>query len=103
MADRSDDIAAGSADELTKEVANLKREISRLKDAFSDRADDIVSGASRATQAVRTQASAVSGAVRENPGTVSSAFVLGGIVGLLIGMALSGSEHSPKHWYDRYR
>ncbi len=103
MADKSDDIAAGSADELTKEIANLKREISRLKGALSDRAEDVVGSASRAAQAVKTQASAVSGAVRENPGTVSSAFVLGGIVGLLVGMALSGSENSPRHWYDRYR
>lgn len=103
MAEKTDDLAAGSADDLTREIANLKREIGRLKDAFTDRADDVVGSASRAAQAVRSQASAVTGAVRENPGTVSSAFVLGGIVGFMIAMAVSAAERSPQHWYDRYR
>lgn len=103
MADRTDDTAVGSSDDLTREIANLKREIGRLKTAFADRADDVAGSASRAAQAVRSQASAVRGAVRENPGTVSSAFVLGGIVGLLIAMAFSTAERSPRNWYDRYR
>jgi hypothetical protein len=34
---------------------------------------------------------------------VSSAFVLGGIIGLLIGLAMGQSEQRSRHWYDRYR
>ncbi len=105
MVDRTDDIAASAAgdDELSREIANLKHEISRLRDAFAERRDDLVGGAQRATQAVRDQASAVGTAVRENPGTVSSAFVLGGIVGVLVGLALSQVERSPRSWYDRFQ
>jgi uncharacterized small protein (DUF1192 family) len=104
MVEKTDDAAnLGAGDELAREIANLKREIARLKEAIAERADDIVGGASRAAQAVRTQASAVTGAVRDNPGTVSTAFVLGGIAGLLLGMALTQMEREPKHWYDRHR
>lgn len=103
---------SGGDDELAQEIAQLKRELSRLKQAISGRAEDFVEGvgglygsaaegASRATEALKSQAQAVSGAVRENPGTVTSAFVIGGIVGLLFGLALGASEPPPRRWYER--
>ena len=103
---------AGGDDELAREIAELKRELGRLKQALSGRAEDFVEGveglygsaaegASRATQALKSQAQAVSGVVRENPGTVSSAFVIGGIIGLLFGLALGASEPPPRRWYER--
>ena len=99
-------------DDLAKEIAQLKREMGRLKQAISGRAEDFVEGveglygtaadgASRATHALRSQAQAVSGAVRDNPGTVSSAFVIGGIIGLLLGLALGASEPASRRWYER--
>jgi len=97
-----------TTDDLAAETAELRREIARLKAAIAERAQDVVEGveglydsaaeqASRATQALREQA----GVVRDNPGTISSAFVLGGIVGVLLGLALSASEPASRRWYDR--
>ena len=97
-----------SDDELAQQMAELKLELANLRAAIAERAQDFVGGveglydgaaegASRAAQALRTQA----GVVRDNPGTVSSAFVLGGIVGLLLGLAISSYEAPPRRWYER--
>ena len=105
--DRSD-YAAGAENELTQEIANLKREFANLKSAIAERAQDVVGGvggiyegaaakASQATEALRTQA----GVVRENPVTFSSAFLLGGVFGLLVGMAMNHWEPPPRRWYER--
>ena len=105
-------VKTGGGDDLEQEIAQLKHEIGRLKQAIAGRAEDLVEGveglygsatdgASRATQALKSQAQAVSGAVRDNPGTVSSAFLIGGIIGLLFGLAFGASEPSPRRWYDR--
>ena len=110
MADNTDNRTTEqgvSDDDLAQQMAELKRELANLRAAIAGRAQDLVGGveglydsaaeqASRATQALRTQA----GVVRDNPGTVSSAFVLGGIVGLLLGLALA-SEAAPRRWYER--
>jgi hypothetical protein len=53
---------------------------------------------SRATQALRTQAHTVSETEQQNPGTISSAFVLGGIFGLLIGIVLSQTDVYDRRW-----
>lgn len=88
-------------DELAQEIDHLKREFANLKAAIAERAQDVVDGveerASRATEALRAQA----GVVRDNPGTISTAFVLGGIMGILLGMALSNWEQPPRRWYER--
>ena len=86
--------AAGD-DELTAEVANLRRELANLRAALSERADDIVRGAGRA-------AGAVAQPIRDNPGTAGMLF--GGLVGLLIGLAIGhvAADQRPRHWYDRY-
>ncbi|MGI6855827.1 hypothetical protein [Mesorhizobium sp. 1B3] len=96
---------------LEKQVAQMKREINKINRMLAGRAEETaeeVSGwyngaterASRATQALRTQAQTVSEAVRENPGTVSSAMFLGGIVGFAIGCLFSqATSESHRRWY----
>jgi hypothetical protein len=108
MAEKADIKTTGADDDLERQMAELKRELANLRAALAERAQDVIGGveglyesaaerASRATQALRTQA----GVVRDNPGTVSSAFVLGGIVGLLLGLALGRSEPEHRRWYER--
>lgn len=93
MADNS--TTAAGDDELTQEIARLKREVANLKSALAERADDIVQGASRAAEVV-TQP------IRNNPGTAGLLF--GGVVGMILGMALAQTMNQPAHrWYDRYR
>ena len=106
MADQSTASSGKTAQELDLEMDDLRREFANLKAAIGQRADAIYEGAAdkaaRATQALKSQAQSVGEAVRDNPGTVSSAFVFGGLVGLLIGLAISEAE-TKRHWYDRYR
>lgn len=108
MADNAETKKTGADDDLAQEIAKLKREMANLRAAIAERAQDVVGGveglydsaaekASRATQALRAQA----GVVRDNPGTVSSAFIVGGIVGLLFGLALGRSDPAPHRWYER--
>lgn len=74
----------------------LRRELANLRAVLAERRDDMVAAASRGAQAVVTP-------IKENPGVVTFAFVMGGIVGLLVGLALGQSEERARHWYDRYR
>jgi hypothetical protein len=83
-------------DDLTDENDGLRRELANLRAVLAERRDDMVAAASRGAQAVVTP-------VRENPGVVSSVFVLGGIIGFLMGLAVGQSEQRSRHWYDRYR
>lgn len=85
-----------SREDLDPETEKLRRELANLRAVLAERRDDMVSAASRGAQAVVTP-------IRENPGVVGSAFVLGGIVGLLLGLAIGQSERNSGHWYDRYR
>jgi hypothetical protein len=88
------DINAG--DEQDDETDGLRRELANLRAVLAERRDDMVAAASRGAQAVVTP-------VRENPGVVSSALIIGGIIGFLIGLAVGQSEERSRHWYDRYR
>jgi predicted nucleic acid-binding Zn-ribbon protein len=100
---------------LEKQVAQLKREINKINRTLAERAEEAVEevtgwydsaadSASRTTQALRNTASTVSGVVQENPGTVSSAFILGGIlggaVGLLLGLALATGDQRRDRWFS---
>jgi len=85
-----------NADDEQDETDGLRREIANLRAVLAERRDDIVAAASRGAQAVVTP-------VRENPGVVGSAFALGAILGLLVGLALGQSEERSRHWYNRYR
>ncbi|NUS19727.1 MAG: hypothetical protein HOQ25_08035 [Mesorhizobium sp.] len=120
---------------MKKQIAELKREVSRLKRALSDqaeeaaetahgwyqgaadRASDLYSGASdrasnlysgasdrasRAARQLRTQAHSVSETVQQNPGTFSTAMLIGGLVGLLAGMAISRSSEPEPEWFRRW-
>jgi len=84
-----------NGDELTAEIANLKRELGNLRSALAERADDIAQGASRA-------AGAVVEPIRNNPGTAGMLF--GGLIGVLIGLAIGQAmtDQRPHRWYDRY-
>ncbi len=53
---------------------------------------------SRTTQALRKRVSTASGVVQENPGTVSSAFMLGAAVGLLLGLVLVAGDQRRDRW-----
>ncbi len=92
----ADDPDTNANNDLADETDGLRRELANLRAVLAERRDDMVAAASRATQAVVTP-------VRENPGIVGSVFIMGGIVGLLIGLAISQSDQRSRNWYDRYR
>ena len=88
---------------LEKQIASLKREINKINRSLADRADDLAEQtngcldlasdrASRAAEQLRSRAHSVSEAVKENPGTVSSAMLIGGAVGLLVGLLIGQAE-----------
>lgn len=94
--------------ELEKQIADLRAEVESLTDTISDRAQGLYSEASRqargAAKQVRNQAYLVSEAARENPGTaatvLSSAGILGFLIGLAVGHAMSANDHSSyRRWY----
>lgn len=100
-----------SQEALEKQVAQMRREITKINKALADRADEALneangwySGAteraSKATQALRAQAQSVSETVKENPGTLSTAMVMGGLIGFMLGFVVSQST-SDRHqrWY----
>ena len=73
MADNTDKPATSRDEDLDE----LKREIANLKAAIAEQSEDV-------SQALRDRARVV----RDNPGTVSGAMVFGGVIGLLVGLAL---------------
>lgn len=116
--------AKASEDAMKKQIAELKREVNRLNRALSEQAEDAVetaqgwyqgaadrasnlySGASdrasRAARQLRAQANSVSETVQQNPGTFSTAMLIGGLVGLLAGMAISRSSEPDPDWFRRW-
>ena len=97
-------------DALEAQIAQLKREVSKLKRTLAERVEEAsaeASGwydaaterASRATEALRTQAQSVSETVRENPGTVSSAMLVGGLIGFIIGFVMAQTDSRHGRWY----
>jgi ElaB/YqjD/DUF883 family membrane-anchored ribosome-binding protein len=96
---------------LQKQVAQMKRDIARINRVLAERAEEAVEDASawwgdasdrasRATQAIRNQAQSVSGTIRDNPGTTSSAMLLGGLVGFAIGWLVSrGFSYADRRWF----
>lgn len=102
--------------ELEAQIAELRKEISRigktisskgeeLYEDLSDDASDAYGRASRqargAAKQVRRQAHVVSEAIKENPGTaatvLSSAGLVGFVIGIVVGHALAGSQS--RRWY----
>ncbi len=97
-------------DAMKKQIADLRREMNRINKTLAERAEDAAeqaSGwydsasekASSAARQLRTQAQSVSETVQQNPGTVSTALVLGGVVGFMIGMLVCQSAPNNRRWY----
>ena len=95
---------------MKKQIAELRREMNRISKTLSERAEDAAEQAgdwydaasdraSRAARQLRTQAQSVSEVVQQNPGTVSSALVLGGIVGFMLGMLAGQAGSGPRRWH----
>ncbi|MCF6103105.1 hypothetical protein [Mesorhizobium muleiense] len=88
---------------LEKQVAQLKREINKINRTLVEEATGWYEGAadsvSRTTQALRKRASTASGVAQENPGTLSSAFMLGAAVGLLLGLVLVAGDPRRERWF----
>lgn len=122
---RSGARASGSEEAMKKQIAELKREVSRLNRALSeeagevaeaahgwyqnaaDRASGLYSGASdratRAARQLRSQAHNVSETVQQNPRTFSTALALGGLVGVLIGLAIARNSAPDPDWFRRWQ
>ena len=96
---------------MRKQISQMRRELTSLKRVLAEQAGEAAEdaeswfeaaaeGASRATQSLRAKAQTVSDVVQENPVTVSSSFLVGGIIGILIGLALGSSAATPRRWYE---
>jgi hypothetical protein len=103
----------GAVEAMEKQIAQLRREIGKINRTLAEQAEaagDEVGGwyasaADRASRAVSTlgnQARGVTGAVRENPGTVSTALLLGGVLGLIAGLLINQQDLGDRRWFDRW-
>ncbi|TIV67216.1 MAG: hypothetical protein E5V89_24590 [Mesorhizobium sp.] len=129
---RSGRASGASEAAMKKQIAELKREVSRLNrmladqaeetahgwyQSAADRASDLYSGAadrgsdlysgatgraSRAARQLRSNAQSVSETVQHNPGTFSTAVALGGVIGVLVGLALARSSQPEPDWFHRW-
>lgn len=96
---------------MEKQIAELKHEIARIDDMLAEQAGHVAreargwynSASHRATKVTRAlgnRAHSVSEAVKGNPGTVSSAMVLGAIAGFVVGMVLGRTPVRRRdHWW----
>ncbi|PWK69938.1 hypothetical protein [Aminobacter sp. AP02] len=101
----------GSQEALEKQVEQMRREITKINKALAERAEEAIdqangwySGAaeraSKATQTLRAQAQSVSETVKENPGTLSTAMIVGGMIGFVLGYVVGqSSEDRYRRWY----
>jgi ElaB/YqjD/DUF883 family membrane-anchored ribosome-binding protein len=104
--------------ELEKQIADLREEVTSLSATLAERgqefyervsegAGEVYEGASRrarsAARQARNQAYAVSEVIKENPGTaatvLSSAGIIGFLLGLAVGQAMSTPPRSHSRWY----
>lgn len=101
MVDNVDDIRAA----FSKEISDMKKEISRLGKSVSSRASDAAEQAeelyaegkqrgAHAVRQVKEQALATAEVMRENPGTTATVLASVGILGLAAGMILGGALSS---------
>jgi hypothetical protein len=96
---------------MKKQIAELRREMNKIHKTLAERAEEAAEqasgwvesasdGASRAARQLRAKAQTVSGTVQENPGTVSTALALGGVLGFALGLLVGQSSHSHgRRWY----
>lgn len=95
----ADPNAADIRVELEGQIADLKKEMTKISKIIAARASDAVDGASGAIDDVKSsangaartvsrQAHAVGDAIRENPGTAATVLSSAGLVGIAIGLAV---------------
>ncbi|ESZ21650.1 hypothetical protein [Mesorhizobium sp. L48C026A00] len=98
--------AANDAQEaMKKQIAELRREIA-INRTLSDRAEEAqgwyesaAERASRAARQLRSQAHTVTETVQQNPGTISTAMMLGGVLGVLLGIVIAKSSEPERRWF----
>ncbi|WP_287249419.1 hypothetical protein [Mesorhizobium sp.] len=99
--------AANDAQEtMKKQIADLRREITKINRTLSDRAEEAqgwyesaAERASRAAGQLRSQAHTVTETVQQNPGTISTAMMLGGVLGVLLGIVIAKSSEPERRWF----
>ncbi|MFA6155112.1 hypothetical protein [Mesorhizobium sp.] len=100
---------------LEKQIAELRREITKINKSIAARGADLVDNASeqasdlydtaaarasRTAQQLRTQAQAVSDVARENPGTTTALVGVIGLLGFLAGLAIGqATSDTTRRWY----
>lgn len=100
---------------LEKQIAELRREITKINKSISARGaemlddaseqaselyDTAANRASRTAQHLRSQAQAVSEVARENPGTTTALVGVIGLLGFLAGFAIGQSTNdTSRRWY----
>jgi F0F1-type ATP synthase assembly protein I len=82
---------------LEKQVAELRREFAKINKMLIDRSKE----AAGQVNALPTQAQSVSEVVRANPGTLSSAMIVGILIGFAVGFVVGQSQvtGSRHRWY----
>lgn len=103
--------AADIQEAMRKQITELRREMSRINKQLAARAEEVseeASGwyedasdrASRTAGQLRARAQTVSETVQQNPGTVSSALLLGGVIGFAVGFLAGqvGGDNN-RRWY----
>lgn len=97
-------------DAMKKQIAELRREMNRINKTLAERAEEVAEEAggwvdaasekaSSAARQLRTGAQSVSETVQQNPGTVSGALVLGGVVGFMLGMLMGAGSSGGRRWH----
>ncbi|TPM34925.1 hypothetical protein [Mesorhizobium sp. B2-3-5] len=100
---------------LEKQIAELRREITKINKSISARGAEMLDDASeqasdfyetaaarasRTAQQLRSQAQAVSDVARENPGTTTAVVGMIGLLGFLAGLAVGQSMNdTSRRWY----
>lgn len=98
-------------DAVEKQLAMMKREILEIKKGLAARTEeaaneaagwyrDASDRAANATQALKAQAEEVSETVKENPGTITTALLVGCLIGFVLGYASSQAGERP---YSNWR
>lgn len=89
------------------EIANLRSEISNLRDIIAERTsqtyDKVAKHAGNAADYVSSEATSVAGTIREHPAATTTLFTLIGAIGFAVGyLVATASAESKQAWYQRY-
>jgi hypothetical protein len=89
--------------DLQRQIEDLRSEVAKMRDSISALLEDATEQASslydvaadtamRTGHRLKSGAESLSETVQDNPGAISAAFVLGGIFGMMLGLALGQSD-----------